>query len=174
MCKHAGCSQTKPWQGAASGQGPVSLLAWVLHPLRRLLPRPRCRVHECNVDDLMAAALPYHETEQFVRLVQVRRNNAEQCHRHNNRSRQRHPAAPVGQLDELLACCCATSAISMTVHECRCPPMLADPAAGSPVSLGIPGAHAAQRRAHPARSACAALHHRPGKWVHTDSRKLDP
>ncbi|PRW61623.1 hypothetical protein C2E21_0211 [Chlorella sorokiniana] len=31
------------------------------------------RVHERNVDDLMMAALPYHETEQFVRLVQILR-----------------------------------------------------------------------------------------------------
>jgi hypothetical protein len=30
-------------------------------------------VHERNVDALMAAALPYHETPQFVRLVQVLR-----------------------------------------------------------------------------------------------------
>lgn len=33
-------------------------------------PAPR-RVHERNVEELMLAALPYHETEQFVRLVQV-------------------------------------------------------------------------------------------------------
>jgi len=30
------------------------------------------RVHERNVDALMACALPYHSTPQFVRLVQVR------------------------------------------------------------------------------------------------------
>lgn len=34
------------------------------------------RVHEHNVDSLMTAALPYHETEQFVRLVQVRSGRA--------------------------------------------------------------------------------------------------
>lgn len=31
-----------------------------------------CRVQERNVDALMACALPYHATPQFVRLVQVR------------------------------------------------------------------------------------------------------
>ncbi|KAL4423978.1 hypothetical protein ABPG75_001279 [Micractinium tetrahymenae] len=31
------------------------------------------RVHERNVEELMLAALPFHETEQFVRLVQVLR-----------------------------------------------------------------------------------------------------
>lgn len=100
MCDHGGSSQTKPWQGAAPVQGPVLLLASVLHPLHRLLPCPRCRVHECNVDDLMATALPYHETEQFVRLVQVRCNTAEQCQLHGKLARQRQPAVPVGQLDE--------------------------------------------------------------------------
>lgn len=29
------------------------------------------KVHERNVEELMSAALPYHETEQFVRLVQI-------------------------------------------------------------------------------------------------------
>lgn len=33
----------------------------------------RFRVHECNVPDLMRAALPYHSTPEFVRLVQIAR-----------------------------------------------------------------------------------------------------
>ena len=45
--------------------------------IARLPPRPAHsslhRVHERNVDDLMGAALPYHETEQFVRLAQILR-----------------------------------------------------------------------------------------------------
>lgn len=40
---------------------------------RRTPPLPPRRVHEHNVDALMAAALPYHETPQFVRLVQALR-----------------------------------------------------------------------------------------------------
>ena len=34
---------------------------------------PACSVHERKVEELMLAALPYHETEQFVRLVQILR-----------------------------------------------------------------------------------------------------
>lgn len=34
------------------------------------------RVNEINVDDLMAAALPYHATNEFVRLVQTARLEA--------------------------------------------------------------------------------------------------
>lgn len=30
-------------------------------------------MHERNVEELMLAALPFHETEQFVRLVQILR-----------------------------------------------------------------------------------------------------
>ncbi len=36
-----------------------------------LLLRAYCRVNERNVDDLMLCALPYHTTNEFVRLVQV-------------------------------------------------------------------------------------------------------
>jgi len=36
-------------------------------------------VHERNVDELMLAALPYHETEQFVRLVQILRLETRSC-----------------------------------------------------------------------------------------------
>jgi hypothetical protein len=36
-------------------------------------PSARRRVNELNVDDLMAAALPYHSTNEFVRLVQTAR-----------------------------------------------------------------------------------------------------
>lgn len=34
-------------------------------------PLPACRVQQENVESLMRAALPYHQTPQFVRLVQI-------------------------------------------------------------------------------------------------------
>lgn len=56
---------------------PAALASPRAHLLQQLLPCcSACSVHERNVDDLMLAALPYHETEQFVRLVQVRSGGA--------------------------------------------------------------------------------------------------
>lgn len=43
-----------------------------LHKLS-LPPAPCARVHRHNVDALLSAALPYHATNEFVRLVQILR-----------------------------------------------------------------------------------------------------